>query len=539
MTSTLIGGRLPTLRSSVRSWAPRVTSLSERYLWPAGCGVSGILLAGNLLLTHLTRPYNSDDVALQTVLGQWARGYHGTATVGSDNFILKAPLYLLLGQLTHNGRSVLFLTALLLNLVGFALFVVSIRYFAERYGVKKEILVLPLIWLSSVGASLASILMTPNLRNIELGMAFAFLMLVAKYVDGQLSTRPGWLVLYLLGLGLFLYNDPYFLYFVVLPLLLLLLGVALVRENPDRKVPRLVAFLIGGILASKLVDSIARAFGFEAAHGDIEFIGLSQLWPHVELLVQAVLTLFRADFFSKPVMGFASIHALLSLAVALAVFAFPFLSERRQEDGVPWRWFFGLLPAFIAGGFVFSNQTSDIGTTRYLVLVPFTGVLLVALLLQEARVRVRRLGAAVLLMAAATNVASSARSFSRPPGGPNAFNYVVIDAARDSGLTKGYAAYWSSNINTFLSGDRIDFIQVVCAGQRLRPYAWLTDDAILQKPAGRSFYLYETVSATSACSRDDVVRQLGEPAESRTIDATAELMVYDYDLADILGAAEG
>ena len=539
MASTLIRDRLLTLTSSSPSWAARATRIWERHLWWFGCGVSIVLLAGNLLLSHLTRPYHSDDVYLQTVLSQWARGYHDTATVGSDNFILKAPLYLLLGQLTHNGRSVLFLTALVLNIIGFGLLVVSFRYFAERLGANKEVVVLPLIWLASLGASFVEILMNPNLRNVEVGMAFAFLMLVARYADGHLRASPPRLVLYLLGLGLFLYNDPYFLYFIVAPLLVLLVGTVLIREVPNPRVARLIAFLIGGIVASKLVDAVARAFGFEAARGEVEFISLSQLGPHVKLLVQGLLALFGADFFSKPVFGFDSIHALLGLAVLVAVVSFAFLSMRVPEHGVPWRWFFGLLPAFVAAGFVFSNQTADVGSARYLVLVPFTGVLLVSLLLHAAKPRLQRLGAALLLLAAATNVASSARSFSRPPGGPNARNYVVIDAVRDSGLTKGYASYWSSNINTFLSGDRIDFIQVECAARRLRPYAWLTDNAILQKPARRSFYLYETHGPTSACSRDDVVRQFGAPAESRTIDATAELMVYDYDLADAFGTAVG
>lgn len=516
----------------MRSWAPRVTSLSKRYLWPAGCGVSGVLLAGNLLISHLTRPYNSDDVALQTILSQWARGYHGTATVGSDNFILKAPLYLVLGQLTHNGRSVLFLTALLLNLAGFALFVVSLRYFVERLGGRKELLVPPLVWLGSLGAVFANVLMNPNVRNVELGMAFAFLMLAAKYAEGQLSARPAWVGLSLLGLGLFLYNDPYFLYFIVVPLLLLLVGIILVREGPKPRAARLAAFLVGGILVSKLVDGGARSLGFEAARGDVEFIDLSKLGANVELLVQGLLTMFRADFFSKRVFGFDTFHALLGLAVVVAVVAFPFVTRRVREPGVPWHWFFGLLPPFVAAGFVLSSQTLDAGSARYLVLVPFTAVLLVALLLQRAPSRLRLLGAAVLLVAALTNVAATARTFSRPAGGPNALSYVVIDAVRQSGLTKGYAAYWSSNINTFLSGDRVDFIQVECADPQLRPYVWLNDDAILKKPASRSFYLYETDSATSACSRDEVVRQFGEPAQALPLNATTELMVYDYDLAD-------
>lgn len=539
MTSTLISDQPHNLTASFRSRRPRATRLAQRYLWPVGCAVSAALLAGNLIATHFTRGYNSDDVGLQTIVSEWARGYHGTATVGSDNFILKVPLYLLLGQLFHKGRSVLLLTALILNIAGFVLLAVSLRYFAQRLGAKKEVLVLPLLWLASLGTEFVSILMTPNLRNIELGIAFASLMLVAKYADGQLAARPGRLICYLLGLGLFLYNDPYFLYFLVVPLLLLLVGIALVREQPNRLVLRLIAFLVGGIAVSQLVDVVARAFGFEAERGEIGFISLDQLGRHVELLVQGLLTLFRADFFSQRVIGFATVHALLGLAVLLAVLAFPFLSKRvEKEGGVPWRWFFGLLPAFIASGFVLSTQTVDVFSTRYLVLVPFTGVLLMALLFHAAKPRVQRLGAAVLLLAIATNVISSVHAFSRPPGGPNASNYVILDAVRMSGLTKGYATYRSSNINTFLSGDRIDFIQVECVAPRLRPYAWLNDDAILRKPAHRSFYLYESGSGTLACSRDEVVRQFGEPAEARPINATTELMVYDYDLAATLGVKD-
>lgn len=535
MASTLVSEPLLSIKSSVRGLEPRARRLSDRFLWPLGCAVSGVLLFANLLVAHLTRPYNSDDVALQTVLAQWGRGYHDVATVGADNFILKAPLYLLLGQLTSNGRSVLFLTVLLLNAVGFTLFVVSLRYFVERLGGTKELLVLPLIWLASLGTVFANVLMNPNLRNVEIGVAFALVMLAAKYLDGQLPVGPGRLTLGLVGLGLFLYNDPFFLYMVVLPLLVLL-GVVLLRDGSDARAARLVAFLLAGVVAFKLVDLLGRALGFEATGGDVAFISLRQVWPHVELLVQASLTLFRADFFSKPLLGFASFQALLGLAVLAAVVAFPFLCRRGSEQGVPWRWFFGLLPAFSAAVFVFSNQTFDLGAGRFLVMVPFVAVLLVTLILQAANPRVLSLGAGILVLAAVANLASTAHSFSRPPGGPNSANYVVIEEARKRGLTKGYAYYWSSNINTYLSGDRIDFIQVECAAPpRLSPYAWLTDDAILQKPASRSFYLYDAANFGGACNRDDVVRQFGPPAEVRPLTATTELLVYDYDLAANLG----
>lgn len=535
MASTLERTPRPTITSSLRGLELRARALSDRILWPLGCAISALLLFANLLAAHFTRRYNSDDVALQTVLAQWGRGYHHVATVGADNFILRAPLYLLLGQLTHNGRAVLFLTVLILNAVGFWLFVVSLRYFAVRLGGTKELLVLPLIWLASLGAFFSNILMNPNLRNVEIGMTFALLMLVAKYADGELPVRPARLVLYLVALGLFIYNDPFFLYMVVVPLLLLL-GTLLLRDGSTPRVARLVAFLVAGVVAFKVIDLVARVFGFEAAGGDVAFISLTQVWPHLELLIQGTLTIFRADFFSKRLIGFASVHALLGLAVVLAVVAFPFLTWRGKEHGVPWRWFFGLIPAFTAAVFVFSNQTVDLGSSRFLVLVPFLAVLLVALILQGANPRVRRLGGAILLLAAVTNLSSSARSFSRPPAGPNSANYVTIDAARMSGLSKGYAEYWSSNINTYLSGDRIDFIQVECAAPpRLSPFAWLTDDAILRKPASRSFYLYDAANFGGACNRDDVIRQFGLPAEVRPINATRELLVYDYDLAANLG----
>lgn len=534
MASILMREPLLTIKASFRAWERIAWRLSNRHLWPFGCALSGLLLVANLVASHYNRQYNSDDVALQTILSQWARGYHEVATVGADTFILKAPLYLLLGRFTHNGRSVLFLTGLILNIAGFSLFVASLRYFVVRLGGKRELLVLPLVWLSSLGTYFSYILANPNSRNFEIGLAFALLMLVAKYLDGQMSVRPARLVLCLFALALFLYNDPYFLYLVVVPLLVLLV-IILLRDGSSPRVARLGAFLVSGVLVFKLVDVLARAGGFEANGGDVAFIRLSQLWPHVDLLIQGILTICRADFFSKQVIGVEAVHALLGLAVVLVLVVFPFLARRVREQGVPWRRFFGLLPAFIAAVFVLSNQTVNRGSTRFLVMVPFLTTLLVALVLQTANPRVRRLGAAVVLLAAVANLTESAGSFSRPPRSPNAANYVAIDAARSSGVSKGYAGYWSSNINTYLSGDRIDFIQVECAAPpRLRPYRWWSDEAILQKPSSRSFYLYEADNFSTACSREDVIRQFGEPAQVHVIDAKTELMVFDHDLVDLL-----
>lgn len=502
--------------------------------WTAAYAASLVLLVVNLFIAHSLRGYNSDDVALQTILGQWRRGYHATAHLGADSFILKVPLYLLVASLFENGRTALLVTTLVLNVMGFSLYVWSIRYFATRFSVDHErphLFIWPLLWVAGLGLILANALITPNLRNVEIGLAFFLIALVAKFWDGELEASPAWLLIAVPLLGLFLYDDPYFLFLCVVPLLALLAASRAIRPF-DRRTTLLGAFLLGGILAYKVFEVVFRSFGIHPAKADTSLAGLDGIRHHFRILVHGSLLLFEADLISNG-LSLARPRLLLNLAVLLCTLLYPVALWRRRVRFAdePWKWFFGLYPILVAAVFVFSTQAIDLHSARYLVLLPFLSVLVLGVGFHEITDKRLRTGAVLLVALATTsNVVSTLDEYRSQPGGPNRLNYTIVNAVGSKGLTKGYAEYWSSNINTYLSEDRVDFIQVTCEESRVEPYEWLTDDGIHAKRASRTFYLWEGGDPESGCGYDQVLRQFGEPAEVVPVTNGLKLLIYDYDL---------
>ena len=499
--------------------------------WPAAYAASLLLFAATLFVAHSLRSYLSDDVAVQTMVGQWQRGYHETTHLGVDSFILKIPLYALIDLLLPNGRGALLVTALVLNLTGFALFVASVRYFATKFGIDRpSLFVWPLLWVAGLGVTLADTLINPNLRNLEIGLAFLLMMLVAKVWDRELNPSPAWILLAVPLLGLFLYNDPYFLFLAVIPLIGLLAAFLVLRPF-DRRTAALAAVLLGGIVAFKATDSFFRLFDLRAAQTRTTLADLNGIRRHLEFLVDGGLQLFEADVISNGL----SLRPgpVLNLAVLACVLLYPVALWRRRVSlrEEPWKWFFGLYALLVPAVYVFSDQAGDLASARYLVLLPFLFVLVIGLGLDALTGPRLRTGALALVATAlAANLAGTVDDYLDRPGGPNRLNARIVDVARQNGLTKGYADYWQSNINTYLSHDRIDFIQVQCERSRLVPHRWLTDDGVYAKPATRTFYLWEGEGIGSGCPYDELIQQFGEPAEQLPVVDGVRLLVYDYDL---------
>jgi hypothetical protein len=113
----------------------------------------------------------------------------------------------------------------------------------------------------------------------------------------------------------------------------------------------------------------------------------------------------------------------------------------------------------------------------------------------------------------------------------NAHHQAIVQSMRRYGLTKGYADYWGADINTYLSGNSIEFIAAKCRADGVHTYRWNMDDRVIHQPATRTFYLVDKASQQSdSCTVAMVERQLGTPAETIAIDSQALLLIYNDDI---------
>ena len=110
-----------------------------------------VLIAFAVVVTSATRIYTSDDVAQQNLATSVASHPQLIAAVPQDNFVIKLPLYLVLGLLPIAPPVKLLVTALILNLLGFTIFSLALAARSlvnARVPLESPYLV-PLVWLAS------------------------------------------------------------------------------------------------------------------------------------------------------------------------------------------------------------------------------------------------------------------------------------------------------------------------------------------------------------------------------------------------------
>jgi hypothetical protein len=110
-------------------------------------------------------------------------------------------------------------------------------------------------------------------------------------------------------------------------------------------------------------------------------------------------------------------------------------------------------------------------------------------------------------------------------GDPNAINYQIVNIVKQQGLTKGYAPYWSAQINTYLSPNHAQFLPVTCLGHTLYKLDWVINEPDFNIKAQRSFFLYSNVVAWCNVS----ILQL-HPVKVIPINNTYTLYIFNSDI---------
>jgi hypothetical protein len=390
------------------------------------------------------------------------------------------------------------------------------------------------VWLASLGAGLATVLINPNSRNLEIGLAFAALAVVARWFRGEwrVARRRGVtaVALFVLLLGLLCYNDPFFAYVVIAPVIVLFGGKWLLFGKDQRALALSAAMLVT-LVCAKGWQWAFWSLGVHAGQGDATFAAVPRLIHNAQLFGMGALDLFNANIFGRPVWSVQSMAAELNLLILLVTLLSPLLLLVPQVRHDVWKVFFVLQPLFIALIFIGSSIVVDEQSARYLVLLPFYAALIWAVVVTDVTpLRARLVLTGALALATALNVISTARAYLARGDTPNAENQEIVRIVTDHHLTKGYASFWNAGINQYFARNKVLFIQSGCSSTTgLRPYRWLLNEQVLQRPAKDSFYLFDP--AATRCTEADIERFFGQPQKTVQLDGQKRLLVYGYDIS--------
>ena len=524
--------------------ADKTFHLSRKQGWLVALAVAliGCIFAVSLVGVHRLHNYTSDDVSLQALLLERGKYGHIDAQFSVDSYITRWPLYVLVQHLMQPSRHALLVITMSLNALLFA-GVVAAVFFAWREFLWKQTKQTPLLWASgllalwwvfSLGQSFALALLNPNVRNVEIGVCLLLAVLTVRFAQRE---RFSWWVLGGLGafIGLFIYDDPYFLFTLFASLALVPVYYFLRDADDSRRVGhawRIYGVLVVALLASKIAKIAFAAMGFHAYPSINAFAELSTIGLNLVHTLDSLLWIFHANFFgqaARPGLITTLMNALV-LFVLLGLMVRACLKRQLRE---PWQVLAVLSIAVLL--LVYGLTTnSDVDTIRYLILAPFALLLLVPSLVASVQTkRLQNVLIALLTAAALLNTVAIVRDLRTAPIGEshNARTTHIISVLRANHLSKGYGWYWDGNITTYLSAGKQLTLPVVCGPHGLQIYYWLMDAAWVHKPATQTYLIVNKQADVFAqCNDTLLARQFGDPAQKITLDTQATLYIYDYDI---------
>jgi hypothetical protein len=539
---------------------------SSRFLpWLVAVVPTGVVIL-LILLTHPRRLYTSDATAQQSIVRTWYDVGHSLTFVPRDTWALKVPLYLVLETFSLPPTDKLLIAILVLNIVTFLMlgWAVWKLVVGTTAGARWYEAMVPLVWLAAVGGGISSNRMMPNYRNIELGLCFLMLALIAGYL-GELGGRetgarfgvtPRLVLLGLVsavGIGMLGFDDPYIALLVAGPLILAAVGWYLLRERDPRFLV-VAAVLVVSFVVTTVLRTLAGMAGvrFDDTVPSLAY-GPADLRLHLSLLLPSINLQLGTDRWDRDPPDLLAQALVLVVAVVMLLVAAVLARYgwRRKKFVIT---FIALHWPLVVAGFMVSWHTQDRSAGRYLVLAIFDLTVATAVLLPELRIRRRALATGLIglltvgaVVSLGTGVATAIDVNSRPYASvvhQQAIVKAVNQAIDEHGAVKGYAPFWSANVTSYMVGRKTTAVEIICRNGRLASRQWLSDTARLERPAKAVFLVWDpSVLGPDGCTEAARDAQLGPPVATYPLSVPPQptpgggvtsVLVYAPDIQDRL-----
>lgn len=542
-----------------------------------------VFIAGSLLFAfgvadaHAYKIYDSDDLAQQVNVKFSTEPGRHEVSYPTDSFIIKFPLYYLVNMWRYGTRMNVFVTVLTLAMGAYWLFVAGAYWLLVFYypGVREERQTfrnwLPLLLPPSLGLFFFILFVNPNLRSIEIGMAFVglaaifWLVFRSKIYNWPFSFESiVWTVFASLVLGLFLYNDPYFMFMFFLPAAAVCIWFACRQSGQRNRYITAAGIMLGAVAANYLWIPFWAHFGIVSHSAATAYADFSMLPHNVLLTLQGLFGIFNANLWGKRAFSAAGLSTLMSLIFVFVVLLAHRNKNVRRSLSSNFLHQFVIVQLIVAVGlYMFSSNAWDVASTRYLVIVPFSFAILTAIVIRTHtnRVITRCVLPGLLILVAMGGLAQNAylfkhrtvRSTVYPMTLPiqtetldernigNRLNERVAQILVQNHLTKGYGDYWDSYVNTFFSKNQTRVLPTHCdAANKLAVYSWSLDTNSLNYPASVTYFLFNDRADFSTSdlwcgSEKRILAQFGQPARVVPIVQGMRLYVYTFDLKSRMG----
>jgi hypothetical protein len=521
-------------------------------------------------------PYNSDDVAEQTILQYWRTYGIKDTWLPPDPWIFKFPIYALIDKIfpEHSRRTILIgslamNTLLVFFVSAFIAFLVKLqrREKNTQLSVSRKLLIAVLpAYMMSLSMGFVISLRIPNTRNLEIGLMLVVLTYVIWLLYDQ-HRRPDYFNKKALALlvpvsvfaGLLYYSDPYFLVYGNITIATILFFKILSLKD-FKMMKSYVLSRSFGIYVALVAASTAGYFFFKSVFAHIglhvykiplEIPGLSNLGKRLLGGFKGLSLLFNVDISSFG-LNFSTAVGFINAGVAVSLVILVCRTLRVRGDDRSLKQILlrslSLQIPIIFLLYTLTQESTGVSTVRYLVLLPIFLLASVSLSLTVNR----RINASLVnivfvsvILAIVVNVInlkinekqtikhfvnySNINKGTNPYAKQNDVERLLIEALDQRELVKGYSSYWNAIISTYLTNGKVEILPILCSSKNtVEPFYWVVQDKPFIQHSEKSFVVFDNrYMGSESCG----FNRLGAFSEEFNVSPGVMVRVYPFDIA--------
>jgi hypothetical protein len=344
-----------------------------------------------------------------------------------------------------------------------------------------------------------------------------------------------------------MFSDKLFLTVFVVPLLFTLIVIRVLGLFPgsEKKAYIISLVILGAVIAGAALMRAALSSGLHLMPVKFVIADFPKLLDNIGIYLQCLTKILSLDFLTQgqPV-ACVLIKGLHVAMVALAILWSARLFERDKDPVKRLTiMFFVNASLFLSMAFLLSGFPSSSDSARYLVSLPFTYALFIALALSRGR-EIARTGGylfviVTFLLVSFCNIYQGITYRSAQP------HMALSKFLESQNLHYGFSSYWYSNILTFLSHDSVKVRALKINRGALKPCLWIckSDWYAPQAYDGPTFLIVPRKADIAShagiadLQEDYLWSQLGKPAQKKTFE-DLDIFIWPFNVMASMGNIE-
>ena len=289
-------------------------------------GIALLLLLLSIAFAQINRPFTSDDIYLQNILLTWNHQGHNIVYLNYlDNYIIKLPFFWFMCLIFKPTRGLAVLESVMLMSAGFTFFYYSSVYFLKKFYIETTYRnLIPFLWIACLGYNTSSLYLIQASRNIEIGLSFIVIVISSKIYFDDIKPFKGlkniiMSLIFAIVVGLLVFNDKYFLYFTIVPIIIFYFMLFIMKKINIYKLLSLLLMGFIAYIAYILIQYLFNLLDFAEILPSTSLITIHQIYSNSLLACKSIMIIFGLDFtdFNKSLS--ISINSILNLFIIFIV----------------------------------------------------------------------------------------------------------------------------------------------------------------------------------------------------------------------------